>query len=453
MIAAFPKSVQRLLGSKLLSGAVVVAAMTLGVKGIAFIKELFVAHRFGTSDHVDAFVVAMLIPAVVSLAVGSAFRDAFLPVYSESKLKSDSNSNPNRLLSNTVWSCGALLIAISFLTVLFSGPLTGFMGKGFSPEKQELCGQLLEWVAIYTFCVGLGSVLKGYLQAHEQFALSAIAPVMIPGCTILVLLLMPGNPTGMWLALGTGVGSVVMFAILWIGSRRAHQGGLLERPGWDDATRSVLRNIAPLLVGAGVIEMYLVVDTMMVAVLPAGSVAILTYGERICGVFNLVGIAVVQALFPHISDLVAKKSWKSLVSMLRQSSAMIVVCSLPVVLACWFLAVPIVRFVFERGVFTPEDTVAVAEVLKVAGLQVPGAVLLALAARAVMALRANHIVLIAAVIGLAVNVGLNVLFIRWYGVKGVALSTAMVNVFSASLLFAYATLRLRGIGAAADDSE
>ena len=185
---------------------------------------------------------------------------------------------------------------------------------------------------------------------------------------------------------------------------------------------------------------------MMVAVLPAGSVAVLSYGERICGVFCIVGATVVHAMFPHVSDLVAKQDWDGLRRMVRGSSGLIVVGSIPIVLVFWFAAEPVVRLVFERGEFTAEDTSKVADVVMFAGLQVPGSILLTLAARIVMAMRKNRFVVISAVVGLGANVGLNIVFMDWFGVKGVALSTAMVNVLSAGMLFFYGWLKVREAG-------
>jgi putative peptidoglycan lipid II flippase len=184
--------------------------------------------------------------------------------------------------------------------------------------------------------------------------------------------------------------------------------------------------------------------------LPAGSVAVLTYGERICGVFCITGLAVAQALFPKVAELAAQKDWKQLSRMALGFSSLILAGSLPFVILFWFASEPIIRIVFERGEFTPADTKEVAEVLRFAGFQVPGSILVALGARLVMALRANHFVLVTAICGLAVNVGLNLVFMRWFGVKGIALSTAIVNAFSAAMFYIYAGLRLRRLAAGAE---
>jgi putative peptidoglycan lipid II flippase len=414
---------------------------TLAVKGVAFLKELVVAHRFGTSDEVDAFIVAMLIPSVVALAVGNSLRDAFVPVYAKQRLSEGAVAS--RLLSNIIWCSVVVLSLFSLAALIFNGPLLDLLARGFSPEKRTRSSVLLCLTIPYIICFSIAGLLKGYLQAHGRFGLPAAAPTLIPASVMLVVLVMPGEANGAWLAIGTSLGSGALLGVLLWSSRRVHQGHVLMRPRLDEPTQSVLRSALPLFAGAVVLEGYFFIDTMMAATLPAGSVAILTYGERICGVFCIAGMAIAQSLFPHVSDLVARESWQQLGRMTLGFATLTVVLSLPVVAAFWFAAEPIVRFVFERGEFTAADTQDVAEVLRFAGFQVPGSILVALSARVVMALRANHFVLISAICGLAANVGLNLLFMRWYGVKGIALSTALVNALSAILLYSFATARLR----------
>ena len=60
-------------------------------------------------------------------------------------------------------------------------------------------------------------------------------------------------------------------------------------------------------------QMIGVTTGMMAASLPAGSVATLSYGERICNLVQVIAAtAMGQVLFPHVSRLVAEKQWGSL---------------------------------------------------------------------------------------------------------------------------------------------
>jgi putative peptidoglycan lipid II flippase len=63
--------------------------------------------------------------------------------------------------------------------------------------------------------------------------------------------------------------------------------------------------------------------------------------------------------------------------------------------------------------------------------------------RLISALQANRLLTIGSAINLVVNIGLNVLFMRRYGVAGIALSTAVVYAVSCAYLAVVAHRRLR----------
>ena len=62
---------KRFVDPALLVQVLIVGTMTVGVKVIAFLKELVLARRFGTSDEIDAFLIAALIPMLVAFVAGS----------------------------------------------------------------------------------------------------------------------------------------------------------------------------------------------------------------------------------------------------------------------------------------------------------------------------------------------------------------------------------------------
>lgn len=428
--------------AKLLSGAALAGLLTMGVKGVGFFKELFVAYRFGTSDELDAYLVALLVPALVAVSLGEALRNGMIPVYSIERRRLGEGADG--LVSNLLWVGAGALLGVSLLLLLFGGLLKSGLASGFPPEKQARSVALLHLLLPYVLFFGVATVLKGYLQANGRFLLSSAAPALLPGGTILLLAVLPGPPNGAWLSLGTCLGSFATLALLYAAARRVRDRPLLRRPGWDAPTRSALWSALPLLAGAAVMEGFYFIDIAMAALLPAGSVATLSYGERICLVFSLAGFAMVQALFPHVSDLAAAADWDAFTRTVRRYAAILALLCLPLALVLWFGSELVVRLLFQRGEFTAEDTEQVGAVVRFAALQIPGYVLGALASRTVMALRANRFVLFVSLAGLAANVLFNYLFMAIFGVSGIALSTAMVNATMTVLLFLAATWIVRG---------
>ena len=442
MIPAVTRAFKRLLDPKLLGQLVLVGAMTVGVKAVAFLKELVVAHRFGTSDEVDAFLVAVMVPTMIAFIVGDAFRDAVVPAYT--KLRINEDPEAPRLMANVLWICAVVVAVLTVVTLLLRAPLVELLTSNFSSEKQGRSEWFLILLFPFAICFACGSVLKGFLQANQRFGVSSVAAAAVPAFTILVLLLTPGPVSGVHLAISAGLGTIVMIAILVWNSTRVVDQRLLGRPSWDGPTRCVIRRTFPLLAGGAILEGCYFVDTMMATALPPGSVATLTYGERICTIVLAIGgTAAGQVLFPHVSELVAKESWKQLWKVVLRFSSLIVILTLPFVVLFWFAAEPIVRLLLERGEFVPEDTERVAAVLRFASFQIPGYILAVLGSRVVVALGSNRFLLSTTVFTLALNIVLNLLFIQWFGLKGIALSTAVVTFSSAVLLYIYSAIQIK----------
>jgi putative peptidoglycan lipid II flippase len=169
----------------------------------------------------------------------------------------------------------------------------------------------------------------------------------------------------------------------------------------------------------------------MAAMLEPGSVASLNFGGRITAFAVSVGAFALGAVaLPHFSQLVAQSGWPALAASLRRQFTALGLVTLPATALLILLARPLVELLFERGSFDASDTALVALTHALYALQIPFALAGTLVVRAISAVGANHILISAAAINIVVNIGLNLLFMRWLGAPGIALSTACVYFVS-----------------------
>jgi putative peptidoglycan lipid II flippase len=102
-----------------------------------------------------------------------------------------------------------------------------------------------------------------------------------------------------------------------------------------------------------------------------------------------------------------------------------------------------VRAIFQRGSFTTMDTAVVSAVQALYSLQIPFYIAGIVVVRLISSLRANHILMWGAVINLFANIGFNILFIYYLGLKGIALSTSCVYLLSFIFLYYFANTLMR----------
>jgi putative peptidoglycan lipid II flippase len=131
-------------------------------------------------------------------------------------------------------------------------------------------------------------------------------------------------------------------------------------------------------------------------------------------------------MLPHLSVLVARAEWTQLRELERKLRWLLLSTTVPLTLALVYFSAPLVQLLFERGAFTAEETETVSQVQAAYLLQLPGHLLGILYVRLISALQANRLLMVGSAINLVVNIGLNLVFMRRYGVAGIALSTAAV---------------------------
>jgi putative peptidoglycan lipid II flippase len=199
----------------------------------------------------------------------------------------------------------------------------------------------------------------------------------------------------------------------------------------------------PAVAGAVLMSATSVVDQTMAAWLPSGSVSALGFGTKLSSVMMNVGaIALSTTLLPHLSELVAREEWPALRVLTKRVAFVILGTTIPLTVALIVCSTPIVRLLFQRGAFTATETITVANVQSAYLLQLPVHLLGILYVRLISALQANRLLTIGSAVNLAVNIALNVVFMRWFGVAGIALSTAGVYAVSCVFLAVAAHRRL-----------
>lgn len=434
-------------GSAMVSGFLLVALLTMVGKIVAFAKDALVANKLGTASELDAFMLVFGFYTFISSVLGGGIPESFVPAYAELRERRGLR-RAYRLGIQSVASHFAALLICGGLLALAAPSVVAWTTKGFDPAKQALAVSLLRGLLPFLLCFGVAQHLGAWLRAGKTFLLAASAPVLVP-LGIVIALLLAGNQVNAWtLVSGTVWGAVAHLSVLLVAVLRR----LPRRLSWwrcslrhrEPGLRVVLRNAVPFLIGGVAFGSAVVVDQTMAAWLTAGSVAVLGYSDKVCAIVLAVTAGPASdVLFPHFAELVARRDWNGLRKRLFASAGIIVSASLPMTLAMCFLAPWIVRILFERGAFGPQDTQRVAEVLRYAAFQIPFYILGTVAARIVISLQASRYMLSIAFSALFLNASLNWLFMRHLGAAGIALSTTIVHCICAIATCATCLLVIR----------
>lgn len=418
----------------MLGSFITVSVLTFAAKGVSFFKDATVAQRFGTGDALDAFMLAFGFVSFAASVLAGGLPEAFLPLHSELSHRRGLRRS-QRLAVQCTLAHAASLLGVGALIYGFAPDLVRLTGTGFSPAKQALASEFMRALLVFMFCYGMSEQLCTWLRAEKSFALATGAPMLVPVCIIASLLATGGAPSIRVLTIGTNAGAMLLVLVLgvalWRQIPRAAAWKWRCLTHWEPDLRRVLGNAGPFLISGVIFSSSVIVDQAMAAWLTPGSVAVLSYSEKLCGlVMALTAGSAGSALFPYFADAVARRDWPGLRRQMFGSTGAILLFAVPMVLALQLLAPLVVRVLFERGAFDAESTSRVAGVLRFSALQIPFYITGMLVSRIAVSMQATGLMMVLAVGAVAVNAVLNWIFMRWIGLAGIPLSTAIVHLLS-----------------------
>ena len=424
----------------LLLNIVVVALCSVGVKIAGMFRDMVLASEFGTSDSADAFIAAWAIPQFLAMIVGNAFAGVIIPLQAEARGKGGDRQS-RRFLSEMLLLSIAGLGLVTALLVPFRNQLLPLVTSNFGDAKLAETRDLWMIMLPAVFLFAMSLIWTAMLNTDERFGLAAMSPLLIPIGTIGALWLYPqGGITSP--AVGFVIGNVAQVIWLLVG---LHRNKLNVLPAWHGGiaeTRMALRQFVPFLANGVAFGGIGVVDQAMAATLGQGSLAILSYGNKLVLPVLAIGSAsLATVVYPRFSRLVAERDWVRLERQVKGYLVLTIIATIPATIVIVALSTYIVRLLFERGEFNPSDTSAVSEVQAIYALMIPAYTLSHLLSRVLNAMRATRYLLIGSVVIFAFNITADYLFKEWFGIKGIALAT--VGNYMLALLFnAYLFRRL-----------
>ena len=426
---------------RIFRAAASVTAAGLIVKLVATLKEVALAGVYGRSDAMEAFLAAALIPSLLINLVSESMNQSLVPTLVRVRAQ-QGHERAQQLLSNSMlWMC-VLLGAVSVLAGLGAKGMFPLIASHFPPEKLALSIRLFYAMLPLVLITGVASNCTAVLNTFDQFALPALAPMAI-SLAIIAGTLALGGKLGIWaLVYSTLAGSLTHAAVVaWMMNVHGYKLRLRWH-GMTEGTREVAGQYGPVLLGGILASGGLLVDQSMAASLTSGSVAALVYANRFVSVvLTLLAGAVGTAVAPYFSHMLAASDWKGCRHTLKTWVRLTAAVSVPIAAGLIAGSHLLIRVAFERGAFGKQDTAVVAPVLAMYAIQIPFFVCSRVFYRFLVAMRRTDLILYCGMLNLALDVVLNLVLMRLFGVAGIALATSLWTVSTFFFLW-YWTRRL-----------
>lgn len=418
------------------SSVIVIVLFGLG-KVTGLIRTRLVSSTFGTGTDFDAFTAANQLPEVfVTLISGGALAAAFIPVYSAyltSKRAQESAQLANSILTLVMLILGSISLIGIFLSDWITSTL---LVPNFSPELQRLTAALMRIILLQTTLFGISGVLSSILNAHQHFALPALAPVALDVGYIIGLFFFVPRMGIVGLAWGTVVGGLLHILIQVPALRRFDFHYHLEILLGLSGVREVIQLMLPRLVTLGSVQFADLFIIRLTSGLPAGSTSGYFYGYYLMQLpETLLGTAIAIVVFPTMAELYNAGDIEGLKKTSMNALQIIWFLTVPAAVALVLLGQPAITLFLEQGAFTQTSTQLVYGILIFFSLRVISEASLEILARLFYAQHDTITPMFVALGWLVTNIALAYLLIGALDVRGLALASTIAFTLQSLALF------------------
>ncbi|HUQ21982.1 MAG TPA: murein biosynthesis integral membrane protein MurJ [Gaiellaceae bacterium] len=404
---------------------------------LGLVREIVAANYFGARGPINAFTVAFQIPNLVrALVADAALSSAFVPVFSE-LLEKGERARAWRVASTVFW---LFLLLVGGLTALFilAAPL---LMPPLTDAYDDLTVTLSQILFPIVVLLGLFGIVTGILNSYDEFSIPALTPVFWNLAIIAGLVLgvpqADSDSSKLYIYAASIVAGTVLQLLLPLPWLRGRDGRLrLVLDLRDPMVRQVFKLMGPVMLGLGLINVNAVIGTFVASkwIDPTIAPKAIDYAFRIYmlpqGMFS---VAVATVLFPTLARFAARGDTAGFRDTIGQGIRQINFLLIPCAVVSIVLAEPIIRLLYERGAFEPDQTHVVAGALAAFSLGLTFNGMMLMLNRGFFSLQEPWIPTLVALANLALNVVFYVVFYR-VGVWGIPLAISLANIAGVAML-------------------
>ncbi len=397
-------------------------------------REIVAASYYGVSGPMSAFTIAFQVPNLVrSLFADAALQPAFVPIFTE-QLEKKNYREAFRLASTLLLLVTLVLGAITAMFVLIAPLLIPLFAPGFEGAILDLTVTLSQILFPILILLGVSGVVVGVLNSYDRFGAFAIAPLFWNLTIIAVLVLavpaFHGQNRIYAYAIGILAGTLVQLLVPVFDLRNTPFRFRWSFDWRNRDVRRVLLLMLPVTISLGLINFNLVINSLFGTLVSEQAPAAIDKAFRIYqlpqGIFS---VAIATVLFPTLARFAARGAHDDLRATMANGMRQILFVLIPAAAAVLVLSEPMIRLVYQRGQFTPEQTTLVATALFWFAFSLPPNGLFLLLTRTFFSLQRPWIPTVIAAANLAVT-ALAALGLYHLGVGGIVAATAIATAVS-----------------------
>lgn|GEM_PF-2365812 len=403
--------------------------LTLLGKFVAFFRIQQMANAYPNSQWLDAFFISFSFCTLFeTVIVSGALATLFIPRYISQK----SDLDKKYFFRDVYLSFIFIFSVVSLFIFFLSAEVSTFLVDDNNLDLQAKTESLLKAFSILPLLSILFQLPTQGNQIEKRFAVSTLNPIIINTFQLLSIYYAVGLAVTDELAIN-------IFIVVYLFSMAAcyfiqrfffnKKYCLFKRGSFRQVFNLVLA-LLPVIAFLSVEEINILVDQYFASSLDAGSVSNLMYGHRLVKIFGAIFVAAILTVFyPAVSALVAGGDIKKANYITDRLTVLIVCFSLPIVALFVFRSNDIAALIYGDSL-----SEYIGPVLNGYAFMIVFSSVYLLLLKVLFSLGKTNLLTLIGVFFLFFNYILNLMLINFWGLQGIAISSALCSFFQCIFL-------------------
>ena len=419
--------------AKIAKTALSVSMVSVATLLLSFVKESIFAYYYGASVQTDAYTVAIHIPTTLFSLFSTAISNVVLPYYSKIKEK-ESSTQAGNYISNIMTLVTALSLSLVLVLELFAPAVMKLFAPGLQNEASKTAVLLFRMVLPTIILTELMNINSAVLNVNKSFVLPSLGSALLNAVFVLVVVF-GASQYGIYAAVwATIVGTIIQFLYSVLLRRR------FLKYRWvcdieDHDMHESLRKMVPVFIGIGVAEVNKLVDTLVSSFLKTGSISMLNYASKLTSAISMLLInSITTVVYPEFAQSAALRDDKRMADSFLFSLKMVCMMLLPIFAGGAVLSKEIITIVYRRGAFQEAAVNGTAPIFVAYLVGLIFVAIRQIASRVFYSYGDTKTPMKNSLVGIIINIILNITVVRFLGAVGLALATAASNAVICLLL-------------------
>ena len=414
---------------------ILVMILTIVSKIFGFVRESVMAAYIGAGDLKSIYTTAVTIPTMLTSVVTNGIVSGYIPIFN--KVESEKGKKEANEFTSNIINILMIYASIVFIIVfIFAGPISKALSPDLKGESLRLAKDYTRIIIISVFVLLYASIVRGFLNTKGNF----LDPALI-GLILNLFIILSTIFTGIFknpyiLIFGTLFGYIIQYIRFPFVAKNLGFRYIKKLDFSDKYVKLLLAMIIPIILSSAADQISLIIDNSMASgFFGIASVSKIFYAKTMLNfIMSVVTLSVITVTFPDIAKLGQAGDIVGMKNKVGKSIVFSMILVIPSTLGMMSLSNPIIKLAFERSAFTSSDTKIVASLLMSYAPYIIFASLIKILANGFYSVGDSKTPLIIILIQQVVNILMNVILSKAFGLDGLAYATSVSTLVSSILL-------------------